>query len=98
MLRPARFAEPQNQRQPPRWRDQATRLLRRWEDSEPQTQSIAIRQSVGVIEIRRATASDVDALHALRLEALAESPRSFGSTYAIEVQRDPATRRSWVTD
>lgn len=53
---------------------------------------------MGVIEIRRATASDVDRLHALRLEALAESPGAFGSSYAIEVQRDPATRLSWVTD
>jgi ribosomal protein S18 acetylase RimI-like enzyme len=51
-----------------------------------------------VIEIRRVNASELDALHALRLEALAESPGSFGSTYAIEVQLDPVRRRPWVTD
>jgi ribosomal protein S18 acetylase RimI-like enzyme len=51
-----------------------------------------------LIEIRRATGSDVDAVHALRLEALAESPGSFGSTYAIEVQLDPVSRLPWITD
>lgn len=37
------------------------------------------------MEIRRIDATEWEALRALRLEALQDSPRSYGSTYAVEV-------------
>lgn len=49
------------------------------------------------VSIHRVEASELDLLHALRLESLQESPGSFGSTYAIEAQRDPSSRLPWVT-
>jgi len=48
--------------------------------------------------VRSVDPTELDRLHALRLEALSESPMAFGSTYASEVARTPASRLSWVTE
>jgi ribosomal protein S18 acetylase RimI-like enzyme len=48
--------------------------------------------------VRRVAATELDRLHALRLESLLDSPASFGSTYASEVARDPVSRLPWVDE
>jgi ribosomal protein S18 acetylase RimI-like enzyme len=47
-------------------------------------------------QVRSVDATELDRLHALRLECLLDSPASFGSTYASEVARDPKSRLPWV--
>jgi ribosomal protein S18 acetylase RimI-like enzyme len=53
---------------------------------------------VVVCLVRSVDPTELDRLHALRLEALSESPTAFGSTYASEVARNPASRSAWVTE
>jgi GNAT superfamily N-acetyltransferase len=48
--------------------------------------------------VRPVNSTELDRLHALRLEALAESPGAFGSTFEIEAARDPVSRMPWMTD
>jgi ribosomal protein S18 acetylase RimI-like enzyme len=50
------------------------------------------------VEIRPAAPTELEALHALRLESLRESPGAFGSTHATEVTKEPESRAQWVTD
>ena len=47
--------------------------------------------------IRRVASTELTGLHAIRLEALLESPEAFGSTYQSEVDADPSSRLPWVT-
>jgi ribosomal protein S18 acetylase RimI-like enzyme len=47
--------------------------------------------------VRRAAVGDVATLRAVRLEALAEAPEAFGSTYERELARTTADWQGWLS-
>ena len=49
------------------------------------------------LTVRRAVVGDEPILRALRLEALAEAPEAFGSTYDRELARTTADWRRWLS-
>ena len=48
------------------------------------------------MDVRRAVAGDEDRLRAIRLEALADSPHAFASSYEREVTRTADDWRRWI--
>jgi ribosomal protein S18 acetylase RimI-like enzyme len=48
-------------------------------------------------EVRRAALSDVDAVRALRIEALTDAPEAFGSTLKRELARTPSDWQRWFS-
>jgi GNAT superfamily N-acetyltransferase len=50
------------------------------------------------VPVRRAVHGDEATLRALRIEALTDSPREFGSTLERELARSASDWRRWITD